>query len=139
MIVAADETGRVLDVEPLNYVRKIDGVWAPCKPECAQAICKYNQLYSIDPDNPVPLHDDNDGDPTEGETTAPFAVLYEVEDGSLTVGLLHLGDAHTAQITDLEAAAMEIADSVGASATDTDAALMEIGDTLAALMEQKGE
>ena len=71
MIVAADETGRVLDVEPLNYVRKIDGVWAPCKPECAQAICKYNQLYSIDPDNPVPLHDDNDGEPTEGETTAP--------------------------------------------------------------------
>lgn len=137
-VAAARDSGRIIDINPY-YVRRGKNGWEHCNRADAEAICKYNQHYAVG-DEPLALGHviDAEGHETDEIRYAPHVVLYNVPDGSFTVDLIHQGDEHTVQITDLEAAAMEIADNVDMAASGTEAALMEIGDMLADLAEQNG-
>lgn len=151
MIVAANADGRVIDVEPLNYVRRnTAGIWDPCDPKDAEAIAHHNQLYSIDTPIPLPPLTDDEGNIIEDDRVAPTATIYEAPDGSLTVEALGLAKDHVVQIedleigtidlgdavTDLESSALDLADALDTSTTETETALVDIADMIESMNER---
>ena len=129
MIVAANADGKIIDVEPLNYVyRTENGDWAPCSPEKAEAIAHHNQRYSINTPIPLPPLTDNDGNIIDDDQTmpVPVATIYEVPDGSLTVEALGLAKDHVGQIADLETGTVDLGDAVA----DLETGALDLADAL---------
>ena len=150
---------KIIDIDPY-FVRRGKNGWEPCDRQDAEAICKNNVLYAIT-DEPVPIGPiiEPDGTITDEMQYAPQAVIYDVPDGSLIVDLIHQGDAHSNQITDLEtgtvdlgdavadleSGALDLADALDVSTSETETALVDLADTIETLnerieaLETKGE
>lgn len=125
----------IIDIDPYYVRRNAEGAFDPCGRDDAEAISKNGVVYAIT-DTPVPIGPviDSEGHATDVMQYAPRAVLYEEEDGALTVNLIHQGTEHTDQITDLEAGTIDLADAMDASVVGTEDALMELGDMTADLL-----